>query len=162
MYHAHTINLTVYLNTGSGKHRQLVKISEMAESLGEDYCATLLGYYVFSGEDCTSSFKGKGKVGPLKKLEKNPRFHKAFGELGDSWELNPEVLRRVEKFTCVMYGLGRESSVDIVRAKMLRKMVGEDKTLTSKSKVDLARLPPCHSALKPHIQHTNHRVALYK
>jgi hypothetical protein len=42
------------------------------------YCATLLGFYVFSGEDCTSAFKGKGKVGPLKKLEKNPRFHKAF------------------------------------------------------------------------------------
>uniref|UniRef100_UPI00358FFE05 uncharacterized protein n=3 Tax=Myxine glutinosa TaxID=7769 RepID=UPI00358FFE05 len=31
-----------------------------------------------------------------------------------------------------------------------------------KSKVDLARLPPCQSALKPHIQRVNHRVALYK
>ena len=40
--------------------------------------------------------------------------------------------------------------MDIVRPKLLRKMVGEDEKLTSKSKVDLIRLPPCH------------RVALYK
>ena len=52
--------------------------------------------------------------------------------------------------------------MDFARAKLLRKMVGEDKTLTSKSKGDLARLPPYHSALKPHVQRENHRVALYK
>ena len=30
------------------------------------------------------------------------------------------------------------------------------------SKVDLTRLPPCQSALIPHIQRVNHRVAFYK
>ena len=58
-------------------------------------------------------------MGPLKKLEKKPRFHKAFIQFG---------------------------------ANLLRKIVGEDEKLTSKSKVDLARLAPCHSALKPHLQ----------
>jgi len=162
LYHAHAIKLTVYLDTGSGKHRQLLNLSELAESLGQDYCTTLLGFYVFSGEDCTSAFKGKGKVGPLKKLEKNPRFHKAFSQLGDYWNVKPEVLRQLEQITCLMYGQSSESSVDVVRAKLLRKMVGEDKKLTSKSKVDLARLPQFHSALKPHVQRVNHRVALYK
>lgn len=162
LYHAHAIKLTVYLDTGSGKHRQLLNLSELAESLGEDYCATLLGFYVFSGEDCTSAFKGKGKVGPLKKLEKNPRFQKAFRQLGDDWTVKTEVLKQLEQFTCLMYGQSRESSVDVVRAKLLRKMVGEDEKLTSKSRVDLARLPPCHFALKPHIQRVNFRTALYK
>ena len=83
LYHANAINLTVYLDTGSGKHRQLINISELAESFGEDYCATLLGYYVFSGEDCTSAFKGRGEVRPLKQLQKNPKFHKAFQQLGE-------------------------------------------------------------------------------
>ena len=65
LYHAHKIKLTVYLDTGSGKCRQLINISELSESLGEDYnCGTLLGFYVFSVEDCTGAFKGKGKVGP--------------------------------------------------------------------------------------------------
>ena len=40
--------------------------------------------------------------------------------------------------------------------------MSEDETLTSKSKVDLAGLPPCHSALKSYLQRVNHRVTLYK
>ena len=78
LLHAHELNLTVYLDTRTGKHRQLINISELATGLGKDWCSTLLGFYVFSGEDCTSAFKGKGKVTPLKKLQKNPKFHKAF------------------------------------------------------------------------------------
>lgn len=162
LYHAHAIRLNIYLDTGSGKHRQLLNLSDLAQSLGESYCATLLGFYVFSGEDCTSSFKGKGKVAPLKKLQKNPIFHRAFQQLGEDWDVTPQVLKQIEHFTCLMYGQTHESSVDVVRGKLLHKMVGEDEKLTTKSKVDLARLPPCHSALKPHIQRVNHRVALYK
>jgi len=52
--------------------------------------------------------------------------------------------------------------MDGLRTKPLHKIVGEDEKLSSKLKVDLARLPPCHPALKPHIQRVNHRVALYK
>jgi hypothetical protein len=29
-------------------------------------------------------------------------------------------------------------------------------------KIDLARLPPCQSALTPHVQRVNHRLCLYK
>ena len=72
------------------------------------------------------------------------------------------MLKELEQFTCLMYGQSRQSSVDVVRAILLRKMVGEDEKLTVKSKVDLTRLPPCRAALKPHIQRVNHRTALYK
>lgn len=53
-------------------------------------------------------------------------------------------------------------SVDAVRAKMLRKMVGADKVLDSKSKVDLERLPHPKVCLIPHVQRANFRVACYK
>ena len=46
--------------------------------------------YVFSGEDCASAFREK--VGPLKKLEKHPKFHKAFRQLGEEWNLKYHVL----------------------------------------------------------------------
>ena len=151
-----------FTDTGSGKHRRLVNVSDLAESLGKSYCAALLGLYVFTGEDCTSSFKGKGKVTPLKKLEKNHKFQEAFQCLGDSWVIEEDIIKKLEHFNCLMYGQCRESSVDAIQLKMLRKMVGEDERLTSKSKIDLGRLPPCYSALKPHIQRVNHRVALYK
>ena len=45
---------------------------------------------------------------------------------------------------------------------MLKKMVGEDTKLSTKSDVDLARLPPCQDSLIPHIQHVNYRMACYK
>ena len=78
LHHAHMIDITVFLDTGTGKHRQIVNVTELAESLGEDYCGTLLKLYVFTGEDVTSAFKGKGKVGPLTKLQKQPKFHETF------------------------------------------------------------------------------------
>ena len=92
-------------------------------------------------------------------------FHKALRQLGDDWNVTPQMLKELEQFTCLMYGQSRQSSVDVVRAILLRKMVGRgggDEKLTVNSKVDLTRLPPCRSALKPHIQRVNHRTALYK
>ena len=105
--------------------------------------------------------KRREKVGPVKKLEKHPWFHKAFMQLGEEWNLKFHVLKQLEEFTCLIYGQNRESSMDGMRAKHLRKIVGEDEKLTYKSKIDLARLPSCHSILKPHLQRVNHRVALY-
>jgi hypothetical protein len=61
-----------------------------------------------------------------------------------------------------MYGHSKQTSIDTVRGIMLRKMVGENKLLTSKSKVDLSRLPPCRDNLVPHIERVNYRVALFK
>ena len=68
----------------------------------------------------------------------------------------------VEAFTCLMYGQAQETSVDVVRGKMLKKMVGEDESLTTKSKVNLARLPPCNNNLVPHVGRVNYRLAIYK
>ena len=72
LHHAHDVPITIYVDIGTGKKRRLINVSEIAKSLGSDWCTALLGYYVFSGEDCTSAFGGKGKVTPLKKLMKTP------------------------------------------------------------------------------------------
>ena len=71
-------------------------------------------------------------------------------------------MQDLEKFTCIMYGQARESSVNVVRVKMLKKMVGEDETISKKSKIDLARIPPCQDSLIPHCQRANHRLACHK
>ena len=68
--------------------------------------------YVFSGEACTSAFKGEGKLGSLKKQEKKPSFHKAVMQLGEEWKLKSHVLKQLEEFTCLMYEQNRESSMD--------------------------------------------------
>ena len=63
-----------------------------------------------------------------------------------------------------MYGDNKIQSPNLLRSKMIKKMVGDDLTLTSKSKMDLARLPPCLNNLLPHIKAyiVNHRLAFYK
>uniref|UniRef100_UPI00358E00C9 uncharacterized protein isoform X5 n=1 Tax=Myxine glutinosa TaxID=7769 RepID=UPI00358E00C9 len=167
LYHTSRINLCIYLDHGSGKHRTLINVTELSESLGPDYCSTLLGFYVFTGEFLlgiysTSTFKGKGKVNPLKKLQKNPKLHNAFRQLGADWLVTDELQQEMESFTCIMYGQARMTSVDAVRVKMLKIMVGADKVLDSKSKVDLERLPPPKVCLIPHVQRANYRVAFYK
>ena len=49
-------------------------MTELGKTLKIDYCNALLGFYEFSDEDYTSAFKGKGKVTPLKNLQKHPKY----------------------------------------------------------------------------------------
>ena len=85
-----------------------------------------------------------------------------FRKLGDNWTVDQDVINDLESFTCLMYGKGREKSVNDVRSIMLRNMVGGSDQLTMKSKVDLSKLPPCKDSLVPHIYRVNHRLATYK
>ena len=101
-------------------------------------------------------------MAPLKKLEKYPKYQKAFKLLGNIWEIPDVLLDQLEAFTCLMYGYPKMTSINAVRVRMLQKMVGSDKVLDLKSKVDLERLPPPRVCLIPHLQRCNYRVACYK
>ena len=61
-----------------------------------------------------------------------------------------------------MYGYSKETSVNVVRSKILKKMVGKDNDLTKEPKVDFSRLPPCNDSLLPHICRANHLLASNK
>ena len=65
--------------------------------------------------------KGQGKRDPRKSWRRTPRFHRAFKQLGDDWSDKPQVLKQLER---LIYGQSHESSEDVIRAKLLRKMVG--------------------------------------
>ena len=73
--HACDMDITIYLDTETGRKRQLINVSEKAKEVGNEWCKILLAVYVFTGEDCVSAFKGKGKIAPLKKLMKYPKLH---------------------------------------------------------------------------------------
>lgn len=49
LHHTGAINLIIPLVTGTGRHCQLVNVTELATSIGQPFCSTLLSYYVFSG-----------------------------------------------------------------------------------------------------------------
>ncbi|XP_048577521.1 uncharacterized protein LOC5506308 [Nematostella vectensis] len=92
MHYAPSLDVNIYLDIGTGKNRKLINFSELAESRGGEYCTALLGLYVFTGEDATSAFKGKGKVGPLKKLQKHQKYQRSFSKLGMEWTLDGETM----------------------------------------------------------------------
>ena len=108
-----------------------------------------------------SAFKGSCKAGPLRQLKKNPRFHIAYKQLGVEWNIQPQTLEQLEQLTCLIHGHSQDSSVDVVRTKLLHNMFGEDPKLTTMYKGDRARLFHCQFPLKPHIQCVNLRAALY-
>ena len=151
--------LVIFFDTGSGANRRLLNISDIAQDLGHRYCEALLGIYCFTGEDCNCAFKGKGKTMPIKKMDKKPRYQEFFARLGDGWVVHDEVVDGLEQFVCYLYGYPRVKRVNEVRGLMLKKMVGDDESITRKSKVDLSWLPPCKQSLIPHIKRANYRVA---
>ena len=158
LHYAKDFTIPIYLDT----FRKLIDISGLSKSLSPYYSTVLMGLYCYTGEDCSSAFKGKGKVRPLQKLEKNPRFQEVFAKLGSDWDIDEYIMNEVEQFTCLMYGYPRLSSIDEVRYLKLKEMVGDEEKLTSKSKVDLSKLPPCMSSLQMHVERVNYRLAQWK
>ena len=157
LVHTHELALTVYLDTGIGKHQQLINTSGLAGELGKDWCSTLLGFYVFSQEDCIKYLQGKGKGerDTTKETPKEPKVPQGFQvnynwispiiilhihmlfqincssdhisrtmlqKAQHAWEVTTEVQTQLEACTCTMYGQVRESSVKVVRSKLLKKM----------------------------------------
>ena len=51
----------------------------------------------------------------------------------------------------LMYKDSKAQSVNFLRSKIIKKVVGKDLTLTSNSIIDLAKLLPCFSIVLPHI-----------
>ena len=96
--------------------------------------------------------QGKGKARPLRPLKTYHRFHIAYRQLGVEWNIQPETLEQLEHTTYMMHWQSQESSVDVVRTKLLHNMFGEIQKLTTRYKGDMARLPHCQFALKSHIQ----------
>ena len=96
-------------------------MSELASDLGDSFCQTLLGFYIYTGEDANSAFRGKGKVLPLKKLVKTAKHQDKFKELGNQWNISDDLINRLEEFLCLMYGFPHTKNVNEVRSAMLKK-----------------------------------------
>ena len=55
--------------------------------------------------------------------------------------------KETEVFTRITFGYSKETSVNVVRSNILKKMVGEDNDLNKESKVDLSHFPTCQDLL---------------
>ena len=73
-------------------------------NLGKNFCKAFPAYHAFTGSDFTASFSQKGKIRPLKKLEKDVQAQITFGHLRQLDDDHSNDFTEIEKFTCKMYG----------------------------------------------------------
>ena len=167
LYHAYNYkSLNIFLETSVEGQKRLINITSLASKLGHDFCSALLGLHAFTGADCTSGFKGIGKIRPYKKFLKYAKFQDAFGQLGEGC-LSPETISKLETFTCKLYRDTSETSIDRLRYSMLKMDLDKirrtrEKSAKSKRNIDLSRLPPPQQCLEEHIKRVEYQVAIWK
>ena len=150
-----TIRCAVYQRRGTQSRQQYIDINKMALHHGDDMRKAIIGLHAFTGCDTLSAFAGKGKVKPLKLLQKCPDFYKCLGNLGESWELSDEQFRDLEAFTCRMYLPQLLSCCDINECRYLM-------FCTRKGEGDSSQLPPCHDTLYQHTLRANCQAAIWR
>ena len=164
LYHARKIDITILFDTGHGNKKRLINITNLSKHYTEQMCEAMLALHAFTGCDSVSSFRGIGKIKPLKLLLKSPAHCDALRHLGDDWNIDDDLLSGCEKFTCALYGKCKSESVDEVRHLMLKSKCDGDISVDSlkSSTIDLARLPPSRACLREHVARTNYQTRVWK
>ena len=106
--HTQGLAQTLLFDTGLGNKRRLIDIKAIARELREGLCQALPALHSFTGCDTTSAFVKKGKIKPLKALQKHTSFIPVFQNLGQCAEVSFDVFSKLETFTCkVMHTVWR-------------------------------------------------------
>ena len=157
------VNKKVYFDTGTGNHRRLICMSDLAASYGKDYCEALLGIHAFSGCDSTSSFVTKGKIRVMKTFSKHKTFQDTFCALGKQ-ALSPDILESLEHFVCCLYNRPKVKDINQLRFDLLKEKFDTAKgpVLSCYNGTDLSLLPPCRSSLYMHIKRADFQVEVWK
>ena len=161
VYHNLQNNLNLLLEIGSFTDNTLeyVNVNELYMLLESKLWQALPALHIFTGSDYTAAFYGKGKLRPLKKLEKSDEFLEAFASLGSSEIVLESVIRVIEKFVCQMYEKPKLTSVDEARLEFYasKYKVKEWKPLKWKmlKNMDSSAWPPSMTVLREKIKRTN-------
>lgn len=121
-----------------------------------------MALHAFTHCDTTSAFKGKGKVNPIKVMQKLPKYQPILADLGKEWKVTDELFDGLEAFTCAIYSRPKFKSVNSLRYALIKQKCCDDDRLHLGRNVDLATLPPSLGALKQHIRRVNFQVAIWR
>ena len=86
LYFAKSFTVDILMDTGE----KLINISQLVDNYSQEHIAATLALHAFTGADCTSAFKGKGKVRSMKLLSHNSKFIHIFGAVGSTWTLDDD------------------------------------------------------------------------
>ena len=157
-----SFTINILFDTGTGNKKRLINITELADGLTQEYCTALMALHAFTHCDTTSSFKGIGKIKPIKVLQKLPKYQPILADLGREWQVTEELFDGLEEFTCAIYGRPKFKSVDSLRYTLIKEKCCGDDGLHLGRNVDLATFPPYRGALQQHIRRVNFQVAIWR
>ena len=134
-------NIKLWMETGlySKNTLRYININEIYQSIGSKVSKALPALHAFTGCDYTSSFSRKGKIRPLKMLEKNVKLQDTFAGLGCREVVSEDTATEIEGFVCTLYGLKRMKSVDEAIFELFQKKykTSEEQTISFKNKLDI-------------------------
>ena len=155
-----SINLWLEVGLYAKNSLRYIDVRKLFNKLGKDLCRALPAFHVFAGSDYTAAFSRKGKIHPLKTLEKDKTAQTVFGDMGFSDDIQEEEFKVIEKFTCTLYGKPKFNSVNEVRLELFLKKYRpkkkEEVVITCVKKMEGRLLPHCASVLKQKTNRTNH------
>ena len=111
------VNKNVWLEVGLFTMNTLryIDVRAIYNKLGCGLCKSLPAFHSFTGCDYTAALNRKGKLRPLRLLEKDVEIHKVFAGMGNSEAVTETQVNENERFTCSLYGRKKLVSVDYVR-----------------------------------------------
>ena len=95
----------LYFNTGKGADLRTIDIKAIQESIGDDVRQSLIGLHRFTG--CDSQRKA------FNLLLNDKSLCSAFKDLGERFDLLPEIVVLLEKFVCKLYGQHNVEQVNV-------------------------------------------------
>ena len=94
----------LHFHTGRGINLRTIDLEKIEQSIGNDVSKALIGLHCLTGCDSVSAFYGKGKKKALNLLLKDDKFCPAFKDLGERFDINPDMAISLEKFVGKLYG----------------------------------------------------------
>ena len=100
------VSVNVWLEVGLYAKNSLryIDVRKLFNKLEKDLCRALPAFHVFTDSDYTAAFSRKGKIRPLKTLEKDKTVQTVFGDMEFPDDIQEGEFKVIEKFTYALYG----------------------------------------------------------
>ena len=140
----------------SNNSLRFLNVNLLAGNLVSRICKALPSFHAFTGCDYSPAFFGKGKKKPLCLLLSDSDVQLVLSEAGESEYITDELMSGLEKFTCMIYGKKKCTSVDEALVESFFKAYKPN--TRSRNLLEIIRgadgssFPPCSKILHQHIQ----------
>ena len=145
------IHCPIYQKCGTQNRTRFVDISKLAWLLGGSVCDSLIGLNAFTGYDTVSAFASRGKLSSLKLMKRDITYQETFSQVGQTWDVQPQLFEKVQQFTCRMnVAASSTTEVNDLRYQLFCAKRGE---------IESSLLPPCRDCLFMHLLRDNYQAA---